>query len=293
MRRSMLVWCVLLCWAVGCASGPNKQQESNAGENTQTQERVADAGGGNDAVSSDGKGGSEGGGTEERDRDAGGGSEGGVRETGSPETPAEAKPVCKTDPATIPKASPSSRKVTFVVENKTNASFYVTEQGLGCTAYELAGIRLATGFSCPCECPRPQEPHVSVYKEVKPGATYTFTWNAHKLALYSVKVDCAERGWPGAGCQSEQRSVVQAVGGGQYKLRLGVARNKPSRCQDDGQGALNCTVPFDPQGPPETGGYGRLCKTTDYIEVNFTLPDTGDFKVDVPTADKDIQPTAP
>jgi len=196
---------------------------------------------------------------------------------------------CSNDPSRWPKAIPSRQKVTLTLENKTQGTLYVAHQGMGCRGYRF-GAQRAAEFSCPCECPRPPDPHVSTYKILKPGEAVTFTWDAREPKRYTYNVDCEAQGWPGMGCGTETRSVSQPVKPGDYGFAVGLAVQQPERCHDDGQGSLHCNPPTPNGNFPSPVA---LCDTPKRFTFSITLPASGDVTLTRPITDKDLKDQAP
>ncbi len=195
---------------------------------------------------------------------------------------------CESDP--LPPSEASAQRVTFVVTNSSDETRYVATSGMDCDAFAITGIeggasgRLArsVGFTCPCECPAPQEPHVERYVLVGPGESTELIWDARSMRVVSRAVDCGEMGWPGMECQSEPAGVWSPVAAGRYRVSLVSEVDVPENCWEDDTG-LWCDISY---GEPDlsfssTQDFCGNEESESVVTAEFELPSTGDLEVEV------------
>src|SRR5207245_5342941 len=78
------------------------------------------------------------------------------------------------------------------------------------------------GFQCLCECANPGSPYVQIWQRIPSPGSYTATWDARQLVMYSEPYDCSQHGWPGGMVQQQQFGVRQPVGPGRYRISYDV-----------------------------------------------------------------------
>ncbi|MEZ4253955.1 MAG: hypothetical protein R3B99_37590, partial [Polyangiales bacterium] len=102
-------------------------------------------------------------------------------------------------------------------------------------------------------------------------------WDGRELRTYGVCVDCAERGWPGAGVQRVTEGAFEPVGAGRYRLTLPVYDVLPDTCTAEA-GLASCTPPAGPGFP--FASYAA-CEAPRQVVVEVDLPIEGELVVDV------------
>jgi hypothetical protein len=179
-----------------------------------------------------------------------------------------------------PSSVPSTQTVTLEIANASTNDRWVVTQGQYCLTFDIDQLTLALGYQVVCEGPAPPTPMATYYTHLAPGATTTLTWDATALGLCQQSVDCAKRGWPGAGVQTYEVGVSMPVAPGSYTAAVAWEPSAPSMpgCFAQANGDVRCNPNF---GPPFGGAsmIQQLCMATNQAQASFTLPSTGDATV--------------
>lgn len=189
--------------------------------------------------------------------------------------------VCFSDSAAVPIES------TTTVHLVVRGTGWVVDRGFGCSPYAItsvdtgSGVTLGIPFQCPCECPAPPPPGPEALRAVG-AAPIEVVWDARRITTWSQCVDCAARGWPGAGWTRETAGAPQPVLPGRYRIALSVYDELPSGCTDAGDGTASCG--FGGGGPPTIPFGFAACEGTRTVEVEVDVPESGEVTVDVDTS---------
>jgi hypothetical protein len=173
---------------------------------------------------------------------------------------------------------------------------YVATDGMYCAAFTLARVTAGgtedvprgLAFQCICEC---APPAMGLSRLVAPALSPTplvLRWDARAIRACNDYVDCAARGWPGAGYQLQWTGASQPVSAGRYQATFAVYTTLPYGCvaSPTMDGTAFCELSGDLVRPGgwEYVTYG-MCEapgTPTTITAPFDLPTDGDVDVDVP-----------
>ncbi len=189
--------------------------------------------------------------------------------------------VCISDSAAVPIES------TATVHLAVRGTGWVVERGFGCSPYGItnvdtgSGVTLGIPFQCPCECPAPPPPGPEALLAVG-GAPVSVTWDARQITTWTQCVDCAARGWPGAGWTRETVGAPQPVLPGRYRIAIAVYDELPIGCSDAGDGTASCG--FGGGGPPTLPFRFGACEGTRTVEVEVDVPERGEVTVEIDTS---------
>jgi hypothetical protein len=160
----------------------------------------------------------------------------------------------------------ANQKVTFQVTNESGVSQSLLTNGFGCSTFgiqrEADQTQLLLGVDellCPCP-PRACDPgRIENFTSLAPGATHALEWDARELQLVERIV----------ACQSQDEHEPHGV----------PVRAKPGR--------YRASIGLDYQGAAGNAGWAHVptvypvCKSQRKIDVEFTLPESGDVVVPV------------
>jgi hypothetical protein len=197
----------------------------------------------------------------------------------APDAPPPDRPVGTCE--TMPVAEIASRATVRFRFRSSMA--WITSAGMFCAPYSIARVgggevTLGLSFQCICECPAPPPPGPSMLRRA--DGTTELTWDGRGLVTCSEVVDCAMRGWPGAGFQLSARAAAQPVAPGRYRATFGLFDALPAGCNSGGDGTASCSRVGPPM--PPFGGPWMRCEAQRTVSVEFELPMTGEVTVDVP-----------
>lgn len=179
-----------------------------------------------------------------------------------------------------PAATPSTQTVNVTVTNASGTLAWLITRGQYCDPFSISGAALSEGYSCVCECPPPPPPSASYYTRIPVGGTMTMSWDARALADCTESVDCAQRGWPGAGIQQVPSGNWQPAAPGSYTITLAYELEAPQRqsCNMLANGDVSC-IPNAPMAGSPAGPTAQLCPSKSTAAATFTLPASGDVAV--------------
>lgn len=187
--------------------------------------------------------------------------------------------VCISDSAPVAVVASAS------VRLRIHGRGWIVESGSQCGAYDVEsldtglGVTLGIGFECVCECPAPGEPGPTALRAPAAGAEpLELVWDGRGLRTYTTCVDCAERGWPGAGWQRVTGGALQPTPAGRYRITIPVYDELPATCGESSPGSASCSPPAGPGFP--FASY-RACEAPRTVSVEVDLPESGEIEIDV------------
>jgi hypothetical protein len=163
---------------------------------------------------------------------------------------------------------PSTQQVRFTFEG--GAGFIATAGDL-CDPFTIGDLTLSPPHDCACGCP-PPNPHVLA---VQPSSE-ALEWDGRQLATWINRcVDCGFGHSAGA-----TGTAPQPAPSGTYTARFLFFAELPAHCESI-EGDYPCGSTGSPR-PSTAGGHCASYEEGEVVEVEFTLPESGDVDVVVP-----------
>lgn len=180
----------------------------------------------------------------------------------------------------------SAQKVVFTVRNASAQDRFlvttVARQGLGPRCDLFAITRNISGmppsvtaidYAPPphCEGPPPVMP-VAYVRRLLPNESESFVWDAREVLTCTLLIDCEQMGWSGRGSYVSIEPYMSPVPSGNYEVVFRAATQPPTNCALFGS-TYQCTI-----------ADASVCSDFGTIQAmaSFTIPASGDARVDVP-----------